>query len=257
MQPLYEISAFNRLESVRAKFKRAKKHINDLEIECTAFFESGPYLIVRQPHPQMSGWIVYGLTATRPIPHAISLMAGDALANLRSVLDYMAWELVGVNGSTPTRDTSFPIIDTEDSSKYEAVRGRKVQGMSDAAIKAIDALHPYKGGNNLLWRLDKLNNIHKHRVLVTVGAMMEGVSNSKAHFISPFNKAWSVLKSGDMLTTVPAELDVDEYMQFDFQVAFDEPGIAECQPVLEVLNETADFISHLISRQLKPLFGTY
>ena len=255
LKPLYGISAFNRLESVRAKLKHAKQHIQNAERECQAFFESGPYLISRQHHPQQKDWVVYGLTATRPIPNPIALTTGDALSNLRSVLDYLAWELVTVNGQKPTRQTSFPIYDS--ASNYQKDSHRRMRGMSDIAIRTIDSCTPWKGGNDVLWKLNELNNIHKHRVLITVGAFMEGVSSSVAHFISPTNNAWRVLKSGDLLTMIPAEFDVDGHLEFAFQVAFNEPGMsARVNQIIKTLNETLEHIAHLV-RRFKPLLGSF
>ena len=36
-------------------------------------------------------------------------------------------------------------------------------------MKLIDACNPYKGGGNPLWEIDELNNIGKHRLILTVG----------------------------------------------------------------------------------------
>ena len=41
--------------------------------------------------------------------------------------------------------------------------------MRQEAVKAIDRLKPYGGGNDFLWRLHGLNNIDRHRLLFTVG----------------------------------------------------------------------------------------
>jgi hypothetical protein len=46
----------------------------------------------------------------------------------------------------------------------------KVKGMSPASIKAIDAIKPYQYGDDALWQLHKLNNLDKHRALLTVGS---------------------------------------------------------------------------------------
>src|SRR5438132_5583994 len=37
---------------------------------------------------------------------------------------------------------------------------------------AIDALRPYKGGNDVLWQLHELNNVDKHRLILTVGSAL-------------------------------------------------------------------------------------
>jgi len=43
--------------------------------------------------------------------------------------------------------------------------------MGNAAINAIDTTEPYQGGKgHSLWVLHKLNNIDKHRLLITVGS---------------------------------------------------------------------------------------
>jgi hypothetical protein len=47
--------------------------------------------------------------------------------------------------------------------------------MRQEAIDAIDATKPYAGGNDALWRIHKLNNVDKHRLLITVGSMVRSV----------------------------------------------------------------------------------
>jgi hypothetical protein len=47
--------------------------------------------------------------------------------------------------------------------------------MSSAAIAAIDAVQPYGGGNDVLWHLHALNNIDKHRLILTVGSAVRSV----------------------------------------------------------------------------------
>jgi hypothetical protein len=53
---------------------------------------------------------------------------------------------------------------------YETEKARKVEGMTELAIKHIDNLKPYKGGNQVLWRIHELDNIDEHRSLFTVGS---------------------------------------------------------------------------------------
>ena len=48
--------------------------------------------------------------------------------------------------------------------------------MRQDAIDAIRALEPYKGGKGEnLWVLHRLNNIDKHRLIVTVGSSFQSV----------------------------------------------------------------------------------
>jgi hypothetical protein len=59
--------------------------------------------------------------------------------------------------STPEEEKSF---------------ARKVKGMRKEASDLIRMIKPYKGADDTLWRLHRLNNIDKHRLLVTVGAFV-------------------------------------------------------------------------------------
>jgi hypothetical protein len=97
-------------------------------------------------------------------------LAGDVIHNLRSALDHLANQLALVGCPTLTdkelRQIEFPIAET--LKKYEDDKARKVKGMRPEAVKAIDDLKLYKGGNDPLWRLHELDNIDKHRTLFTV-----------------------------------------------------------------------------------------
>jgi hypothetical protein len=46
----------------------------------------------------------------------------------------------------------------------------KTEGIPAGAVKLIEATKPYKGGYDNLWILHELNNIDKHRLLITAAA---------------------------------------------------------------------------------------
>jgi hypothetical protein len=244
------MTADERLSLILLKVERAKKHIRELDIDVRAFLDSGPYDVGRRGDSKWGPlWTVYYVISSKPIPPTISLIAGDALANLRGTLDHLAYQLAWVNGTRDEnilKSTYFPISD--DAKKYKAETPRKVRGLAQDAIRAITELTPYKEGNEMLWRLNRLNNIDKHRLLVTVGTIMEGVSSERFHWISPTNNAWTVLKAGDILTEIPTALDVDENLQFAFEIAFNEPRTAECEAVVETLQEMSELVEGVVSR---------
>src|SRR5258705_31662 len=45
----------------------------------------------------------------------------------------------------------------------------KIKGVNQAGVAIFDATKPYKGGDDRLWALHRLNNIDKHRLLLTAG----------------------------------------------------------------------------------------
>ncbi len=161
----------DRLAGARAKVERAKQHINELDTILGAFFRTNPYRVGTKRDPQTRR-LIYYLVSVRDVPPEISVVAGEVLQSMRSALDHLAYQLVlvGTGQSDPFYHVYFPIFDS--SSEYEAKKLKQIRGMRQDAIDAIDELKPYRGGNDTLWRLHKLNLVDKHRLLVTVGSQM-------------------------------------------------------------------------------------
>jgi hypothetical protein len=139
-------------------------------------------------------------------------------------------------------------------------------------IDAIDATKPYKGGNDQLWRLHRLNNIDKHRLLVTVGAAFRSF-NVGAHlmgqmikagigmhlglkpgaeipvpdiYLSPTDKLFPVRAGSELFTDMP-DAEVNYKMNFLIDIAFGEPGISEGEPLVETLRGTLDLVGNIVS----------
>ena len=158
-----------RLRHVVLKIKRAKEHDAELQRQLRSFLDARPYK-VGYKHDSATRKLIYYVTAVDSTPDCLPLIAGDVIQNLMSALDHLAYQIV-------CRDTSdnppnpkwiyFPIADN--LREYEAKKARKIQGAFGATIAAIDALKPYKDGNDSLWSLYRLNNIEKHRLLLQWG----------------------------------------------------------------------------------------
>src|SRR4051812_42882611 len=102
---------------IRLRIERAKKHIVDLNTAIVAFNATGPYEVGAKRDPDTRKPIYY-VKEVKPTPAEFSLIAGDAIQNLRSSLDHLAWLLVKANGGTPGDSTQFPIY--KDLKKYES-----------------------------------------------------------------------------------------------------------------------------------------
>lgn len=94
---------------INMKVKRAKEHINNLELLISGFRESKPYEVVRQEEP--NGEITFRVKVKAQPPQEWGAIIGDVIHNLRSSLDYLIWQLVLSNGKTPSKRTGFPICD--------------------------------------------------------------------------------------------------------------------------------------------------
>jgi hypothetical protein len=166
-----------------SKVERAEKHIRDVQAERDAFLAEDPYPFFHEDDLQ-SGERVYYLRSARDVPDSLPLIVGDAVHNLRSALDHLAHHLVCVGNSSPGPFTHvyFPIA--KDATEYITTRDRKIEGMGNNAIKAIDTIEPYGGGSGeIFWHLHCLDIIDKHRLLITVGAQ------NPSHSMAPSMRA--------------------------------------------------------------------
>jgi hypothetical protein len=161
------------------KIERAKRHLDELNEAIRSFFESNPYQCSGKPD-LAARKVEYTMDSVEPVPDEIPLIAGEIIQNLRTALDHTAYKLYlkGTGGSTVSTNVYFPIADSKQ--QYDHTKGSKTNGLPSDRAK-IDALQPYKGGNNLLWVIHKLNNIDKHRLLLTVGSAVHSLDFTALH----------------------------------------------------------------------------
>jgi hypothetical protein len=263
-----------RLSLIETKIDRANKHIADLDIARKAFLETKPYAVSTKRDPQTRR-LIYYVTKVDQTPIALASAAGDILHNLRSALDHLAYQLFlvgpGGGGGGKGNRVYFPIA--RDAAEYNKKDTRqKIKGLrSDVvdAIDAIDAIEPYGGGNsNDLWTLHALNNVDKHRLLVTVGGSFQSVgigsllSRSLAGAFKDVKIELGIkpadtlcpLKVGDELFIDSPDAQFDEHMPFELDVALSEPGIIEGKPLLETVRSLSKLVENIIP-QFKPFLA--
>lgn len=231
-------------DAIFLKLKRANKHIEELERAIDIFGKSRPYEISGKRDIQTREELLY-ISKAPPIPDDIPIIAGDVIQNLYCGLDYFAWEIVKASGiKTPGTSTYFPISENVPSTKDDiSSYNRKVDGMRDDAKKAIQAMEPYRGRNNHFWMLHKLNNLNKHRTLLTVGfAASGGISGPvDAMKVATFN--YGPLEQGSILARFPPGTKDYDKIQFFFDVALNEPEAdAAAMPLLVAMRSCHSLI---------------
>jgi hypothetical protein len=258
-----------RISRVRLKIERADKHIDDLKTAVRSFFDSTPYKISHKRDPDTRR-LIYYIESAQPVPDIIALIVGDALHCLRDALDHLAQQLylVGTGDTKGYRDgTSFLI--SKKAKDFKSTLPGKVQGMRRDAVDAIRALEPYdegeggKGKGADLYTLHRLNNIDKHRLILTVGSAFGSMDIGPlmaTQMAKAFGKAPSVpslfLKPADNLFPLEhgKELFIDapdaepnDKVTFQFDVAIHEPGLIEGRPVRETVITFRDRVSDIVN----------
>jgi len=243
----------------RTKIERAKQHLRDLDACMKAFTASDPYPLGSKFDEQTGLHQLYVERLT-PIPSMAPAIIGDIVHNLRSALDHLAYRLVfkgtsGVgiltkNGGNPFQHVYFPIFD--DVHKYEARKVGQIKGMSKPAIDAIDRIKPYKGGNDTLWRLHRLNNIDKHRLLVVVAAQFQGFYLDTGWLIPNIpirGQKFVPVEAGAILFSATPQVikQMGNKVELSLEMAFFEPEIVEGEPIRPTLVQMIDLTENLIS----------
>lgn len=257
----------NKLETIKLKAKWAKEHIRHLEMLIASFLNGNPYRIGFKDDVNAGQRTLYVEKVT-DVPWPILTCAGDVIQNLRSSLDHLAYELVciGKQSRGPFTRVEFPIAG--DPKQFEADLLRKVDGARKDAHDAIRAVEPYKGGNNLIWQLHELNRIDKHRLLLAAAISHLGYrpNPTQREYITKLFQGWFPranpnivagmyfptdtkfpLKEGDVIDTIPIS-ESEQYMDFRFDIAFNESGIVEREPVLATLGVMADAVNDTLDR---------
>lgn len=159
------------------KLQRAREHIGTLRNGIDDFLKAQPYAVGRRL--QAKGRVhEYLLIRYTPAPDSLGLLVGDAVHNLRSCLDHLAFSLAqeGAKAAGITMTSKeeaqlqFPICDTPNDFKKQVGRGR-LRGVEPHAQALIERYQPFRLApqhpeRSVLGCLARLDNADKHRVLL-------------------------------------------------------------------------------------------
>lgn len=247
-EELYNPSMVPRLDlsAAHLKMERARKHICDFDSEKAVFLSSNLYLCIPQFDPE-SRRTRFVLGPLPSLPRNFALVAGDAIHNLRVALDYVANEMVRSSGGSD-KNVYFPIFD--DEQKYKTESASRTKGIAADFKSSIDRLRPYRGGNDDLYGLHRLDITDKHRLLITIATRTSGLTIGKGvpnlKIISlPFNS--TPAKEGDILGELEGEHQTSGGLKFTFDIAFGEPHVFYGSPVVATLGRLAGVVEGILS----------
>lgn len=235
----------DRIILVRVRIERAKKHLTNLEREIGTFGSRKFYAVTTDPDTKQRE-----LGEHRILDFDFLAAAGDVVHNLRGALDHLACQLVWVgSGEEPSRRVEFPIA--KDSTTYERDKAQKVEGMCPRAIKAIDALKPYKGGNDTLWRIHELDNIDKHRELFTYSRdcmlVADWLAESAPLGPSGFHGPYNLKARNPQFSSIGAfDSEVETGLELEVDKAIRKVKISASDAILPSLHQLVDFTYDLV-----------
>jgi hypothetical protein len=193
------------------------------------------------------------------------------IQNLRSALDHLAYKLCQQAGTAAGNERHIYFTIAESKTKYDTNKIRQMPGLAAPVVSAIDSIKLYKGGNDLLWQLNELNNVDKHRLIFTVGSLVR--SADLGHYIAqslptPFasmrdqvsaffevkpsdgNYTFDPLKVGAEVFSDQTTTEVKE-VRLRFEVVIYEKDVVEGRSLLETMQNMVTEVENATA-QLQP-----
>lgn len=152
--------------------QRAYEHVKDFDVRLDLFLRENPQRVAFNPNAPVSDKPMF----VRPsIPSAIVCIVGDAVHNLRSALDHVAYAVAKHNQvpSNVLDKVSFTIR-ARACDFNNALTDGKVSCIGPAWLNFLRRVEPYHGGDGAnLFVVSALDNLDKHRDLIVVEGLAD------------------------------------------------------------------------------------
>jgi hypothetical protein len=162
------------LSDSRARIAEAKGQCGELMSVFMGWMESGGIGVRTVRHPQFAMYSWEVAVIAEPVKN-LPLIAGQIINNIRSALEYVAFQVYLVAGGVPdgklADKVAFPIMNTADP--WDSVVKKKVPGVWPEAADLMKAAQPFAQTGedvNALPTVRGLGGTDKHRNLVLCAA---------------------------------------------------------------------------------------
>ena len=232
--------------SSKLRLSRAKDHIIDLEKSIRAFLDTKPYARVIEPDSDGINQL-HKIKFTKSLPDEFAIITADAVDNLRSALDH-AWHAIAVASSAikPTGEAYFPFADNAAKFKKRLIGCKK---FPQDILALLRRFQPHKGGDDLLWALNRICAANKHRMLAPIGIAVGGMHIRYMTFSGPGSipmPRWDRAKQEIIYAIVGPNGKIEYNIDITFDVAFDKVEAVGGQPAIAILNALASKVEDIL-----------
>jgi hypothetical protein len=236
-------------KDARLKVQRAKKHIADFTARMIAL--ENTCIATVEHHEQGGQSLIHEIPDVGNALDNLSLIAGDAIHNLRSALDF-AWYST-ISRCLPdwlSDNTKFPVRETRENVEG-ALHGIEVDTRCIPLFECImTQIQPYKGGHNsAVWTLHNLDISDKHLLLLgldpvghTAGITVRDASGELHHGSSMAAKGMN----GRYVIDFYPGFKVEDKGKLSVAVTLQEAGIFEPVSVESLLSSFGNFTLYTV-----------
>lgn len=232
-------------ESSRRKIARAKQHIQNFKRHVGRFEKKEPYKPLAELDPQSPNTRVHKVKLVEPLPVVLGEIVADAVGNLREALDLAGYAVAVASGSK-TENTYFPFA--KDRAHFNFGR---CKDLPQDIQTLFGAFKPYLGGNDMLWAINQICNVKKHKDILRIGVTVIGgmnlsASGSKGTWAYPKTWAWDRTKNEVILGWSSTDSDFKCHFKVTLAVAFGEVQIVRGQEALGVLSQMVRIVEGIL-----------
>lgn len=179
-QPIQLVGGVNFTTWPDLKWSRGNSHIALLQSKFSEWHSSAPVSVDAVLREDALGIELIARVPNGIPKHEWSLDLGDALHNLRSAFDALAWGMAHYNDTQPPRPklVSFPIC--TDERQWEKALSAWVGDIHPELQERLRIVQPFTyapaGGISVLSLLHDLDIQDKHREMLTVSADIQGIN---------------------------------------------------------------------------------
>jgi hypothetical protein len=234
------------LASVERKIAWANEHIRQLAERWPVLANMQPYSVFPKDSPESPGRIDQCIRINEPaateVLSEVSLRSGDAVHALRSALDHLACAAVGTHNVTT--DTAFPVWRSRktlrpNEQQYKSLVETKVGKAPNSFRKLVRAMEPYeRGSDNLIWALDYLDIVDKHRLLIEAFGGNLGMTMLWPPPLMPDDEDYGKEEDPEptpMITYKLSEGPLEIFSDGDVLLTVDEHSQTIAQPAIEIV----------------------
>ena len=238
----------NAIESATLKLRRATEHLETIKklVKHAATSDSFDFVETSDGN----GTLYF----RKDPPPEISIICGEVIYQIRSTMDYLAFDLVKLNPSGITlpseweKKCCFPLLFKSPKVPAYNCFDHILPGVSRAAFTFIESVQPYHSGagvHNALRLIAQLSNVDKHRHLnitvpkVAVHIRMELQGEIKYDITRGGLKHTSQVVTDSLIPENASQVSqsFSHYVTFDEPTVGDGPATLEVEHVLEVCLE--------------------
>jgi hypothetical protein len=233
----------------KIRLSQAKKHIIAFEGRIKAFFKEEQYMEVTE-HESKGKW-VRKIKFTKPFIDDLAAIATDVVDNLRASLDY-AWHSLAVASGAIVFTDEAKFLFADSASKFEKAVKKGFKKFRPEIVALLRTFQPYKGGNDLLWALNRIAATDRHKILAPVilmaGNLRGSVAVSTGEVTFP-PAGWNHAKNEIIafsVTTNGRTPFIDPNLKLPLGVVFDQVEVVSNQRAITVLNNLAGEVENIL-----------